>query len=319
MNPRFKINLLEHAKVISAWARTHGAKAYVDLLDLALAVQRGPRAVQLTPQFVGRRDDGGLGYLARLEPACIGMVGWLPYPIQQWPISTSKLAFKETIRRLGLRAPATWNEPGRVDEAFIIKADRSAFGDGIRGPFLARDASRLWPTLRPGEFVEAFKAGHIARAWYWAGRLVVFEMFPMPRVIGNGRDDFDTLLRSVLGTGQPMPAGTDALGRLQGVEPGVPVPDGVSLIADFRYVSALNPTVYANHNILESCRRGVLEPFVAAGAALWPMLPGASERPMVFVLDAIVDDRNEAWFLEINSNAQLHPDVYGSMLDSLLR
>lgn len=319
MNPRFKINLLEHAKVISAWARTHDAKAFIDLADLALAVQRGRRAVQFTAQFVGRRDDGHLGYLSWLGPACIGMVGWLPYPIQQWPISTSKLAFKRTIAELGYRSPATWVEAASVDEPFIVKGDRSAFGDGIRGPFRADDAGTTWPALQPGEFAEAFKPGRIARAWYWAGALHVLEIFEMPRLTGNGRDDFEATVRSLLGAGQPLPEGIVDLGRLQDAGPGRPVPKGLSLIADFRYVSPLNPTVYTNHNDLVRWRgTRVADTFATAGAALWPLLPGAAQRPMVFVLDAIVDDRDEVWFLEINCNAQLHPDIYAPMLDTLL-
>ena len=35
------------------------------------------------------------------------------------------------------------------------------------------------------------------------------------------------------------------------------------------------------------------------------------------MLDAIVDAHDRPWFLEINSNAQGHPDLYGAMLDQL--
>lgn len=323
MSLRFKTNLLEHARAISLWARAHGAQAFVDLLDLRLGVQRGRRGADFCPQYVGHRANGSLGYFPKLGPHCIGFVGWLPYPRQQWrPLSTSKLAFKALAGSLGLRTPEHWRDAAAAEAPFIAKADRSSFGYGIRGPYLPAAGRDGTVRLRAGEFAEAFKTGRIARAWYWAGRLAVLEAYPMPRVTGNGRDSFMRLLAAGLGAGQPLPAGVAEVARVQGFEPASVVPAGRSLIADFRYVSPLNPTVYANHNLLAATAgdegRRIAEPFVAAGRALWPHIPGASDRPMAYVLDAIVDDRDTAWFLEINSNAQLHPDLYPVMLQGLL-
>jgi hypothetical protein len=321
MSLRFKTNLLEHAKAFSTWATAHQARAYIDVKTMALAVQRGAHGVEFAAQYVGHQADGSLAYYRDMGPHCIGFVGWLPYPVQQWSLSKSKLEFKDVAASLGVRTPDWWRDREAVDQTYILKADRSAFGYGIRGPYLAADRSRDALAWRPDEYADAFKTGRIARAWYWADQLAVLEMFPMPKVVGNGRSRFVDLLQAQLGANEALPTFMAQIAHVQGFELDSVVPVGRSLIADFRYVSPFNPTLYANNNLLSSLARGGTSPlvqsFVHAGRALWSRIPGAAQRPMAFVLDAIVDDADTAWFLEVNCNAQLHPDLYPFMLTSL--
>ena len=96
---------------------------------------------------------------------------------------------------------------------------------------------------------------------------------------------------------------------------------GRQVTADYRYVSPLNPTLYANHNVLRDAAESPLaHAFAEAGRRLWPRIPGAigpAGKQAAFVLDAIVGDDGLPWFLEINSNAQGHPDLYAPMLDAV--
>jgi hypothetical protein len=89
-------------------------------------------------------------------------------------------------------------------------------------------------------------------------------------------------------------------------------------VCDYRYVSPFNPTLYANHNVLHRLTdEPLVQRFSEAGKRMWPRIPGPPGRQIGFVLDAIVDANGQPWFLEINSNPQLHPDGYGAMLDGL--
>jgi hypothetical protein len=317
---RFKTNLLEHAKSVAAWALANDARAFVDLDGLKLGVRRGSRVIEFAAQYVGHRPDGSLGYFSQVGPACIGFVGWLPYPVQRWDLSTSKLAFKDAMRHAGVQVPAGWTDLRAVDEAFIVKRDRSAFGYGIRGPFAAAAARDAGFHLRDGEFAEAFKTSRIARAWYWAGAAAVLEVFAMPCVLGDGQSSVESLLRKRLGAEVELPTGTDEIARWQGFDLRRVPAAGQSLIADFRYVSPFNPTLYENSNRwAELCETSVGSAFADAGQRVWTLIPDAPSQPKAFVLDAIVDDADRVWFLEVNSNAQLHPDLYGPMLDGLFR
>jgi hypothetical protein len=339
MDLRFKTNLLEHTKAIAEWAKRRGAHACVDLADLSLTVSMnaGPSAhatpVQhrLHAQFVGKRDGQRLCYFDVADPYAIGFVGWLPYKAQAWDISLSKLAFKAAAREVGIATPAYWTQPEFVDTPFLVKRSRGAFGDGMRGPFRADQAAQV--TLADGEFFEAFKWGHIARAWYWGERLAVLELFAMPSVMGDGRSNYEALLRQGLGHAD-LPSDFADIARLQNVRPTDVPKAGVSIVCDYRYVSPFNPTVYANHNVLPRIKthqiaahfsdagRRILPRVVGASAAATDgdtarAAPSANGAQIGFVLDAIVDAQGQPWFLEINSNPQLHPDLYSSMLDGV--
>jgi hypothetical protein len=343
VNPRFKTNLIEHTKAVAAWARRHGARAVVDAISFTLTLNVQGQSFVLHPQFVGKREGGQWLYFDQPDAFAMGFVGWLPYKPLAWDISLSKLAFKQLAHELGLATPAHWlalpampalpelpapQAPARgeargeagVDVPCLVKRVRGAFGYGMRGPFSPADLA-LELQQRPlvsGEYLEAFCWGRIARAWYWSGQLTVLEVFDMPRLQGDGKSPVLELLQR---RAVEVPEDLEALLRLQGVGGDTVLPQGQELVCDYRYVSPLNPTVYTNHNVLRRAAGSTLvQRFEAAGRLLWPRIPapsGAAGRQAGYVLDAIVDSHDEPWFLEINSNAQGHPDGYAAMLDQL--
>lgn len=324
MNLRFKTNLTEHTKAVGAWARRHGAHAFVDACDFSLTLRKDKRTLKLMPQFVGKRESGQLMYFDQADEYAIGFVGWLPYKPLAWDISLSKLAFKKTAADLGLRTPAHWLRAGSINGPCLVKRARGAFGYGMRGPFAPQHihADPALSQLNEGEYYEAFHWGRIARAWYWSGELAVLEVFDMPSVQGDGKSRYRDLLQRLA---VEWPDDIDALARLQGVSADDVLPTGRRVVCDYRYVSPFNPTVYANSNVLRAGRTGrgskLVCAFEDAGRLLWPRIPAPetqSGRQAGFVLDAIVDAEDQPWFLEINSNAQGHPDLYAPMLDALL-
>jgi len=315
MNLRFKTSLLEHAKAVGAWAQRNAARTLIDAVDLSLTVSIESRQIRLFPQFVGRRDGKQLVYFDVPDRFAIGFVGWLPYRPQAWDISLDKLAFKAAARELGLATPVHWCDPGEVSAPFLVKRARGAFGYGMHGPWPAAHASEF--VLQDGEYCEEFKWGRIARAWYWGNRLAVLEVFDMPSVVGDGHASYEALLRQA---STELPTDFADVARLQGVQPGDVPPEGARIVCDYRYVSPFNPTLYANSNLLPRLAGTQLgQRFADAGARLWPRIPALPGQVIGFVLDAIVDDQGLPWFLEVNSNPQWHPDIYGPMLDALCK
>ena len=316
MSLRFKTNLLEHAKAVGVWARRRGARSCIDTTDLSLSIEFETQRHRLQPQFVGKRDGKTLCYFAAADRFAVGFVGWLPHALQAWDISLSKLAFKAAAREVQLATPAHWTSPADVDMPCLVKRTRGAFGYGMRGPFSASEAARL--SLAEGEYCEAFTWGRIARAWYWTERLAVLEIFPMPALCADGVSTCEVLMRRASTELPPDLADFAPLLRLQGFELDDVPPAGARLTCDYRYVSPFNPTAYANHNVLPRLdNEAIVQRFAQAGARLWPRIPGPPGRQIGFVLDAIVDAQGQPWFLEVNSNPQLHPDVYEAMLDGL--
>jgi hypothetical protein len=317
MSLRFKTNLLEHTKAVGAWAKQRGARTQIDATNLSLSIEFGSQRHRLHAQFVGKRDGKTLCYFPTADRFAVGFVGWLPYLPQAWGISLSKLAFKAAAHEVQIKTPAHWIDPADIDAPFLVKRARGAFGYGMRGPFRAIDAARV--SLAEGEYCEEFKWGRIARAWYWADRLAALEVFAMPAVTADGRSSCEALLRSAIAAlVDEWPEGFADILRLQGFEAADVAPAGTRLVCDYRYVSPFNPTLYANHNVLHRLTDAPLvQRFSEAGNRMWPRIPGPPGRQVGFVLDAIVDANGQPWFLEINSNPQLHPDGYGAMLDGL--
>lgn len=320
MSLRFKTNLLEHTKAVGRWAQARGVHAHVRATDLALVLQHGTQVLPLLPQFVGQRDGQHLSYFDTPDEHARGFVGWLPYRPLAWDISVSKLAFKRLAQQRGLRVPGSWRHPAEATAPFLVKRDRGAFGDGMSGPHSPGSAAAP-ARLAAGEFCEAFVPGRIARAWYWNGALAVLEVLPMPQVLGDGQSTLLQLLQQA--SPEPLAdfAPFEALARLQGLDADSVPAAGQAVTADYRYVSPLNPTLYANHNALRQLAGTPLgQAFAEAGARLWPHIPGAvgpAGKQAAFVLDAIVGADELPWFLEINSNAQGHPDLYAPMLEAL--
>jgi len=317
MSLRFKTNLLEHTKAVGLWAQARGASASVDAVSFALHVRLGERALTLQPQFVGKRDGHKLVYFDAADRFAVGFVGWLPYKAQAWDISLSKLAFKAAARDLDIATPAHWTQADAVSAPFLVKRERGAFGYGMRGPFRASEAAAL--ALADGadqiEYCEEFKWGRVARAWYWSGRLAVLELFEMPQISGDGVSTCETLLQRA---GAEAAEDSAPLLALQGLALGDVPAAGQAIVCDYRYVSPFNPTLYSNSNRLPRLAGSVLaQRFADAGQRLWPRIPGPPGRQIGFVLDAIVDAQDQPWFLEVNSNAQGHPDLYAAMLDGL--
>jgi hypothetical protein len=74
----------------------------------------------------------------------------------------------------------------------------------------------------------------------------------------------------------------------------------------------------ANYNVLPATRdSAVVRQFKEAGPLFYDGIPATSKQDTVFVIDAIVDRDDKAWFLEMNCNSQQHPDVYDIMLGGL--
>ena len=319
MSIRYKTSLLQHALSVRAWLAEHGGEAEMELASLHLTIRRDGCSVVLLPQYVGARD-GKLFYSRDVTPHTSGFVGWLPYAMKTWPGAGQKLAFKAGMDAAGIRTPPYWFKTEDIDQPFIFKMSFSSFGYGIRGPYLPAHLRLLRLAMQEGEYAERFVFGRIGRAWYWDGRLCVVELFEMPTVVGDGSSNFETLLRRRVGEMSDLPVQPAQVARLQGFEPGDVIARGHRVVADYRYVSPLNPTVFENSNRLpELAGTAIAEQFRAGGEAAYALIPPETQASTMFVLDAIVDGDDLVWFLEMNSNSQVHPDLYPAMLDRLFQ
>lgn len=318
---QYLTSFYRHTQAVHRATREHpDLQAQVNLRDYSLAVSRGGRSTNWRPRFVTTINNR-MVYVDYPDQQARGFVGWTPYPIRQWPAATDKMVFKQRATEAGIPTPAACTNPKEIRGPFLVKKARSSFGEGIRGPFLSFDAKDPDQQLGEGEFYENFILGHIVKAWYWGSKWVAAEFRAPPLVVGDGRSSLKQLVETL-----PNPRRREhdwaVLGRLaqycgiSGVDT-IP-PHGKEVLVDFKYASRYELTSQDNLNVIRKVERTALGPqFLQAGqvfsAAIAPSHP---PEQTLFALDAMVDPDGKVWFLEMNSNPMIHPDLYGTMIDS---
>jgi hypothetical protein len=294
--------------------RAHGAHGQIDPLSYELEIACRGRSIRLLPQFVVLNTDGSVGFTPQLTPRVLGFVSWLPYFNRVWPIAQDKLAFKEFAQSRGIRVPAWGGRLQEVKGPFILKGQRSTLCRGLRGPFPAGTAVEL----ADNEYCEQFIAGQLVKAWFWNDTLVVAEVVDMPQVRGNGVHTLRQLIAQRLNPGDAWPAYGDQLAAIQGLSLDMVLPAGRQAIADYRYMSDLNPAFTVDHDVRQRIAgSGVEQQLLHAGHKAWMAIPPEIRQDTVFSLDGVLDKDGQVWFLEANCNPQLHPAFYASMLDGL--
>lgn len=311
---------LVHAAAVQEAARPLGIEACVQLSDYSLRLTRGEQTYVWRPKFIAKVGDR-LVYTETRGPGVSGFAGWMPYPLRQWPIATDKIAFKRFALANDIPTPPACFDPALIGGPFIIKKSSSSFGEGMRGPFLHYDAQDPAQQLADGEYYENFIVGHIAKAWCWGDQCVALHLDAPSIVVGDGRSTLRELVQKL-----PNASGDhewDLVARLAaycGVDSLTEVLQaGKEVLVEYRYGSKYEEPASGNPNVLpwlaatkvgeqlaEAARKG-------EGGISVPSEYG----PSGYTLDAILDGEGTLWFLEMNCNPLIHPDMYSAAVATL--
>ncbi|AMO24176.1 hypothetical protein GCM10027034_16360 [Ramlibacter solisilvae] len=313
----FLTGYLNHAASIQAATAEFGIKARMDLANFSLELGKSVQRRVWKPRFVGAAQ-GRTAYIDRMGPNTRGFAGWLPYDMRRWPVASDKAEFKKFAASKDVPTPAACTDASAIGGPFLIKKFRSSFGEGIRGPFLKFDPGQLDHALRDGEYYENFILGHIVKAWYWGSTWGAIEVRQPPVVTGDGHTPLRALVQAKLDSAPDRPHDWQALSDLArycGVQSldDVPAPSREVLI-DFKYGSRYEPTSRANRNVIDKLRATPLaSQFERAGEVFSHSITDYGDASL-FTLDAMVDSEGTVWFLEMNSNPMVHPDLYPLVL-----
>lgn len=310
-----------HVQAVQRACTELGIAAVTPLCGLGLRLTL-PNGEETWPARFLTETQGRSAYSDELVKGTRGFAGWAPYPLRQWPLAVSKSAFKRHALEQGIATPAATRDPARIGGPFLVKADRSSFGEGIRGPFARYDAGDAAHALREGEYYENFVVGLIAKAWCWGPECVALHLHAPSKVTGDGERTLRRLVEAL-----PNRRGEndwDLVERLaaccgvHGLDT-VP-PAGKDVLVEFRYGSRYEPSDFENPNLAERLAGTPLfaqfETAARTFAAAIPPQPGGGA--CLFTLDAIVDRNGEALLLEMNCHPVVHPDLYRPMLASRL-
>jgi hypothetical protein len=315
----YKVGTPNHVRLVSLCLPRFRASASIDVRDFSLEVRARNRFFRFYPQFLVR-DAERARYTPNLEPRTRGFCGWLPYFNKRWPAGSGKFAFKQFCREKDLPTPASWRTPPAGLRDFVVKRDRSSLGQGLHGPFAAYNAAD--PAQAPGDevYYEQFVKGRIVKAWYWEDRLAAVESLEMPGVQGDGTSTLRELIRQKMSPGAPRSerAVISAMVAYQGRTLDEVPAAGERVLADYRYGSFLHPSTVDSDNVLEQVKEAPLGRQLAAfGPIFYQSIPSELRRATLYTVDAILDENERLWLLEMNCNPLVHPDAYFTMFEGL--
>lgn len=310
------LNCLHHLRAVRRWSDSHGAQMHLSARNWSLTLTRGQQVQRLIPRFVTQRD-GQICYVRVFDEAG-GFAGWHPPHQEGWPLARDKVSFKRHASAMGLRVPAGWNSAQPLANDFLIKKRQGSFGTDIEGPFNARAGDRV-RALAEGAYYEQFVSGRSAKAWCWNGQVAALELIAPPCLTGDGLRSLQALAapRGNVGRALPLERAAAVL-AWQGLTVESVPEAGQEVFLDFRYTTSFDMPVFENRNVWAAQDEPVRHQFARAAALLATCLPAQLAGRSLFTLDAVLDVRNRAWFLEMNSHPMIHPDIYEPMLDSLM-
>lgn len=323
----YVLDIMNHMRSVKGAMAELGGAAYVSAVDFTLNVAIGDRRQVLYPQFT-QLTEGKRSYTAEFCDAAFAFNGWYASLNKAWEISSEKLKFKALMQKRGCRTPAYTFDASARPKDVIIKQTCSSFGDGLRGPFREVGESVPDSLLKDGEYYEQFVFGLIAKIWYWNDKPICLKLREMPVMTADGSSTVRELLereRGVIEKYYPEDWLStqdwdflDHLLRFQGAGPDDVPPQGRRILLDYRFNNCWLRMSWANDNVLPTCEiAGLREQLEDIGRLLWLEIPEDIRDQTIFTVDAILDARDCLWFLEMNSNPQVHPDVYQPMMRDL--
>ena len=323
----FQLDLMNHVKRVRRAMEELGGKAHIDTSDLSLDATIADRTLHFYPQFT-RIKDNRRQYTYEFTDDIQVFNGWYPVLNKWWEFSSEKLKFKELLMERGLRTPAYFLDKNARPADVIIKHTTSSFGDGLRGPFKTVGEHAPETLLKDGEYYEQFIFGSIVKIWYWNETPICLKLRDMPVLKGDGSSTVQQLLdneRAIIAKYHSddwfdLQDWNVLYGLLdyQGTNANAILPHGRQVLIDYRYNHCWVRMTWVPDNALPTCGiQGLREQLNEAGRTLWNEIPDPMRQDTVYTVDAILDSRDSLWFLEMNSNPQVHPDIYLPMFRDL--
>jgi hypothetical protein len=307
-----------HAESVLQAARPLGVQATVQLADHSLSLHRGDVTHVWRPKFITALGASQC-YTDAAGPGLKGFAGWSPYGLRRWPAATNKIDFKRFAIQNDVRTPAACFDPALIRGPFLIKHARSSFGEGMRGPFLSYSADDPEQQRREDEYYENFLVGQIAKAWCWGSRCFALHVEPPLIVTGDGEQSLRELMvelsRGFVEIDWELIARLAAYCGVWSLDAALPA--GKEVIVEYRYGSRYKEPANHNANVLGRMAQDapLARHFADAAAVLATSIVGCGETDVSFyTLDAIIDSDGLPWFLEMNCNPIIHPDLYPPMI-----
>jgi hypothetical protein len=322
---------MNHLLTIKAWAAVRGMQAALDVESFELEMRAHNRCFKLFPQFCS-----GTATQPHDIPASVrdvdGFLGWLPYRPISWELANDKLAFKLRLLQAGLPTPQMWTAPEMATRDYLVKHSAGPAGAELAAPFKAgampeqTALKRLQQASERGSvYAEAFIPGRAMKVWFWGEHAFHAQLHSYPAVTGDGKQSVAALavasVRQARLNGNKRGDKAAMLQALayQGLRPESVLGAGSDAWLDHRYGSSFRsrPMRADEENALSgltACQRAQID---RIGSSLAIDLQHEFGVPVLYSLDAVVDEEGRIWWLNMDSDPLFPPAGYPVMLADL--
>ena len=319
-----------HLRAVSEWGARSGAAINLDMINFEMEVKCRNRYCTFHPQFV-TTVQGRLANTREMTPETGGFAGWLPYRALTFELSQDKLRFKQLMDASGMRTPAKWNvaDPSvRPDKDYILKRSMGSFGYELSGPYPSHSfAAEQKPPAgeqRGTLFAEQFVRGRAVKLWCWGALPFFAHVQQFATVKGDGESSLQQLLEQRFDkVGTPFAAyreqhvTRDCL-AFQGLSLTDVPPAGSAPFIDYRYGREHQGRAsLESDNQLPAMSERVKRDMTRAANLMAGELLSRFPAPVLYSMDAVLDDNEDLWWLEVNSNPTLPPEGYAPMFSDL--
>lgn len=329
----YLLKTYNHVLVIQAWCAANQGTAQIDVQTFELEIKARNRYFKLLPQF-WQRMNGAPIHLPHITPDTDGFIGWLPYPPLQFRQLQDKLYFKQLLNANQQLTPARWQSPTEATTDYILKSSIGSFGMGLSRPYAKGTAptnSQLANTSNTHAnntspvFAEQFIHGKILKVWFWGGEAFHAHLHERPTITGDGASAVqDLVTQRLLALNQTWHNYPEAdfvaqCLAYQGVTPTTVLEIDRTVWLDYRYgrrFARTESTLDAD-NALLTLGVGLQQQIAQIGHLLAIEVKKEYDLPILFAVDAVLDDQGRAWWLEINSSPMFPPTGYPKMLRTL--
>ena len=323
----FIVATLNHFRAIRSWADAHDAQVELNVRTFELEVKARNRYFRLKPQFLATMD-GRFGHVTTLTPDATGLIGWFPYrPPLRWELASDKLSFKHLLKDADYETPEWWTDPKHASLDYILKRSKGSFGYGLYGPYAAGERPpSVPPESATGQiFAERFIRGRNVKMWFWGHTPFFAHLHAYPTIEG---DDAATVRELVAVRLQQVGASLDDSAEMTVLRQALSYQDfsldqvlkkGQSAWLDYRYGRRFvaSPVTAVSDNAWAGLAPRAQQQAQALGRLLGDELLKTMPLPVLYSVDAVLDDHDTLWWLEMNSNPILPPDGYPLILATL--
>jgi len=174
-------------------------------------------------------------------------------------------------------------------------------------------------SIAADEYFDEYIFGRSTKIWYWGAQATAMESLDPPFIIADGIHSLKEIADSRRGSFDKSYSLDSSASMLawQGWSAASIPPKDERIYLDYKHSTAYDRPTLQMRNDLPDQSEAIQAELQRIGGILISAVPESIRHLCMFTLDAIIDDQDRLWLLEMNSHPMVHASVYPAMLNEM--